>query len=376
MICDILAVGTAIALCIGNSAGMVPCPLSPNIKKEEVMKKSTIAIPVALALLSFGVATQSMANPTNTSTGAADDQIAAVVGVADDNGNNATEGAIAVKDTLNNNKVDVKDVANTDTKTITVDKSKAADADVDLDDSDYNAVATLGDATVDKSIHIKVKDVNIATLKSDVKGEVKDVKLSVGSGVEQKSIGNAAEAVNASAQKNDADQYAKSSQSNKQIAVNASLQLEKSKQDADAVGVNVPVGVNVNGNDDQSATSGVSTDQDQGAAALQANKSKDPANKADVDNKADQDADAKVKSDQDQANKAKVANDADLANTTTQTALADAGTYTSTQSQTVSLTTGSNSMDNMSVNGVNAIAQNSGVQSFIQQTQNVQANVY
>jgi hypothetical protein len=352
-------------------------PFSPNIKKEEVMKKSTIAIPVALALLSFGVSTQTMALEVEDN----------VVPVAVDNST-----AVGVDDTLNGNKVlndEVKGDAAANDESIALNDNKIElkktdiDTDIDVDSEaevehgDYNAVAGIGDATVDKSIKINVKDVNIATIKSDVKGEVKDVELTLGKDLEQKSYGNVAESGNASYQKNDSDQYAKSSQTNKEFAVNASLQAEKTKQDNDAVGVNVPVGVNVNENGDQSATPSGNVDQDQDALALQGNKSDDPANKADNDNKADQDADAKVKSDQGkQANSAKVANDADLANTTTQTALADAGTYTSTQSQTVSLTTGSNSMSNMSVNGVNAIAQNSGVQSFIQQTQNVQANVY
>jgi hypothetical protein len=41
----------------------------------------------------------------------------------------------------------------------------------------------------------------------------------------------------------------------------------------------------------------------------------------------------------------------------------------------VSLTTGSNNMDNFSMNGVNAVAQNTGVQSFNQIAQNVQVNL-
>lgn len=401
------------------------------------MKKSTIAIPVALALLSFGVSTQTMAlEVEDVVVPVATGQDSTAVGVNDtlnDNevANDEVKGGAAANDqsiALNDNKIEVEDIGNDKSVNIDkdtdidIDKSVEADADVDVD-GDYNAVTTIGDATVDKSIHVKVKDVNINTLKSDVKGEVEDNYLSFGKDLEQKSYGNSAEAENSSYSSNksyqeaeveqynksyqkleqeqsqDSDQEIKQFQANKEAALNASLQAEKSDQDNDATGVNVPVGVNVSENE-QSATPSAETDQEQEALTLQANKSDDPANKAIGENESEQDADAKVgskqgdqknialageKSDQDQDqdaanksdqdNKAKVANKADLENTTTQVAVADAGKYVSIQKQTVYLSTGDNSMSGFSMNGVNAVAQNSGVQSFNQITQNVQLNL-
>ncbi len=328
------------------------------------MKKIAIAVPVAIALLTFGISAKSMANPANsTDGGGVDDQIAAVA-----------KGSLAVKDTLNNNDVDVKDVAN--------DKSKEGDAEVE--NGDYDAAANFGgEATVDKSI--KIKDIRIAVIKSDVKGQVKDNHLSFGKDLEQKSYGNSAEAENHSHQSSKNYQEAQAEQSNKsyqKLEQEQELksyqkvdqdQKQKSEQKIKQFQSNKEAAVS-KAKADQEAEAKLKAKQGgQKNAALAGEKSKQDQ---DAKNKSDQDAKAKAANKSDQDNKAKVANKADLANTNTQTALADAGSYSSTQSQSVYLSTGNNTMNNFSANGVNAIAQNTGVQSFIQQTQNVQANIY
>jgi len=398
------------------------------------MKKSTIAVPVAIALLSFGVSTQSMALEIED----------VVVPVA--TGQDST--AVGVNDTLNDNKLlsdnELKDVGN--------------EEEASVDDGKFNAVANNGskaEVELDKSVNIKIKDIKVNVLTSNMEGKVSDNKVGAFDN-DQKviAIGNKAEAENEAKQEVKVDQEAKSFQinksyqkidqdqdldadqeikqyttqksdkdikqyqSNKEAALNASLQAQKSDQDNDAVGVNVPVGVNVNEADgDDTATSGAAggdADANDAALALQANKSDDPTNKADQDNKAKQDQDADLKNKQgdqknvaliaekskqdqdveaengdiDQKAKAKAENDSDQDNKSFQanTALtkaelaqlskADASVNTAQVNISV-IKTGDNTLSGMTnAVGIMPVAQNTGVNSLIQQSVNVQANIY
>lgn len=133
------------------------------------MKRLLVVLPVVIALLTFGLSVKSMA----------------VL-----NGNDVLvpiDESIAVNDTLNHNKVDVKDNTTANDDSIAIGKVDVDVKDTDINKShnngdaevehgDYNAVANNGSiAKVDNSLNIK--DIKVAVAVSDLDGLVTGAPL-------------------------------------------------------------------------------------------------------------------------------------------------------------------------------------------------------
>lgn len=380
------------------------------------MQKCTkLVVPVAIALLAFGLAGKSMAE-TNL-TGPAGDQVVVPVGVADDNANLANDQAIAAKDNLNNNTVTLDDVGNTTTvtrtdasvRTATITKTDASQTLVAKDNLNGNNVAvddaiaikdalngnTLSDIGNDKSIRaeaddgsaatltgnavsgdadadgarsaaannggtatvnnsINISNLRIAVATSVVSGEVSNNNIAVGNGLEMEAEGNASgPAINASYQRNG------------NLGVNV------------AAGVNDAAGTNTAGPQANGPIAGTNTTAQTQAVTAGADarrflagngsESENEALQANASlgfnsSEADADADSITAADQD--------------NALNQTASTTTGDYTATQAQTVYLATGDNILSGtMTANGINSIAMNSGINALFQQSVNVQATV-
>lgn len=131
------------------------------------MKRLLVVLPVVIALLTFGLSVKSMA----------------VL-----NGNDVLvpiDESIAVNDTLNHNKVDVKGNTTANDESIAIGKIKLDDVgndkshnngDAESEGGDHNAVANNGSfAKTDNSINIK--DIKVAVAVSDLDGLVTGAPL-------------------------------------------------------------------------------------------------------------------------------------------------------------------------------------------------------
>lgn len=319
------------------------------------MKKYTVlAVPVAIALLTFCLAGKSMA--FDAVVPIADDDSTAV-GVNDTlNGNDLVKGkaaandqSIAASDILNDNTVTVSDIAN--------DKSKKFEQEFEQEGA-YNAQTGIGDATVDKSIKVSVKDIRIAVATSTLTGTVSHNPIIFGNGTEMETGGNhGGSAINASLQAN------KASQKNAALGANGALQGNGALQASGALQGN-------GASQDRDATATSQNDSFGSAkatgldAAFGKNES-EAANLALGANKAEGE------------NKAYGENSAKQANASFQAANATTGEYSATQAQVVYLATGANNLaGGITANGINSISMNSGINSLFQQSVNVQASIY
>jgi hypothetical protein len=133
------------------------------------MKRFTVlAVPVVIALLTFGITVKAMAADV-------DDSAAANKG-----GNAAADESIAVKDTLNDNNVAAAEAVaiktgdiDTDVKTTDIDIDK--DTDIDVDKSHNN-----GDAEVERANHVaNANNGSVAKVYEDNSINIKDVRVAV-----------------------------------------------------------------------------------------------------------------------------------------------------------------------------------------------------
>jgi hypothetical protein len=310
------------------------------------MKKYTVAIPVAIALLTFGVYGKAMA---------LDVDVEAAAALAAGNANAANDGDATQ---INKTDVDVKktdiDVRKTDIdvkKDIDITRvSKDLDhQDVDIDGA-YNAVAGIGDASVDKSVHIGA--IKVAVQNSRLDGEVSGNRISFGNGLEMKAIGNEGGNV-----RNNSDTDMRNKQVNASLQANGALQgngalqasgaLQGNDADLDRIPVSALGGDEAEANGSDKAVGKNDSDAKNLAAGL---------NKAKGENDADQDGNAR------QSYKA------------AQIGVATTGDYEATQTQTVSLATGANTISAaVNASGITALVQNTGINSMFQQSVNVQA---
>lgn len=377
------------------------------------MKKHLVAVPVVIALLTFGVSGKSMAldvvvpvavdnstavgvndtlndntllNDTVEGNAAANDQSIATSDSL--NGNNvAAADSIAVKDSLNNNTLsDIANDKSTDQKAKAEEGSAAtnngnalavnlkADA-----DGKSNAASVIGDATssnngdaeafgahnavanngstVNLDDSINISDIRVAVATSILDGEVSHNEISFGNGTEMKAYGNdGGSAVNLSSQKN------------KATGLNGALQANGTDQDNGALQGNGALQANAALQGGQAATADNNRDDVDAEAngsdnALGENKS-GQANLALGANKAKSE------------NEAFGANLASEANTADQAADATTGDYSVAQTASYSLATGANNLaGSITASGINSIAMNTGINALFQQSVNVQATV-
>ncbi|MEA5113168.1 MAG: hypothetical protein VB050_04000 [Geobacteraceae bacterium] len=322
------------------------------------MKKYTVlAVPVAIALLTFCLAGKSMA--FDAVVPIADDGSTAV-GVNDTlNGNKVLNDDVSGKTAANDQSIAASDILNGNTVSdIANDKSKNFDQEVEQSKGDYNAVAGIGNATVDKSITVKIEDIRVAVATSTLSGAVSGNKVIFGNGLEMEAKGNrGGSAINASLQAN------KASQKNGALGANGALQGNGALQASGAL-----QGNGASQDRDATATSQNESFGSAKATGLDAAYGKNESEAANLAlgaNKAEGE------------NKAYGENSAKQANASFQAANATTGDYTATQDQVVYLATGANNLaGGITANGINSISMNSGINALFQQSVNVQASIY
>jgi hypothetical protein len=155
------------------------------------MKRFTVlAVPVVIALLTFGITVKAMA--------AVEDSAAANKG-----GNAAADESIAVKDTLNDNNVAAANAVaiktgdiDTDVKTTDIDIDKKDidshnNGDAEVEHGAYNAVANNGSiAKVDDSTNIKVGDVLVAVNTNELDSVLAHNEIELGAHEIEKGVMN------------------------------------------------------------------------------------------------------------------------------------------------------------------------------------------
>lgn len=372
-----------------------------------------------MALLAFSFAGKAMANPTGT---VGDDNSGFVLQKekatsTQTGGANANEGSSAVnvkvKDALNGNQLDSNNTKNSDNTKI---KDSYNNKDLSTNASD-GALAFGGvDNTVGTVWDIKVGNVKVIASVNTLSNEVSGNKLSFGKDLSMSndSTGNTSDKASVKSKQNS---------SSAQLAVNAMKQENKAaafsaaKQKGTAVVVPINAAVNVPSTT-SNAGAATSTSSLTSTSNATADATSDPSDNRDI--YGDVKAKAGLKSsDKDPAlaaslskaksfnsvgaatadtNSAYNQNSANVAssngaqsNTATQdnsnsattgqneaslAAISTTGDYSNTETQTVSLATGSNCINGVvTANGINPIAMNSGIQSSIQQQINVTAAV-